>query len=309
MRKKVLLNMLSLCWLVFCTTGLYAQEQTTIIAPTTEAGEDLDIQAVGELFKQAETVEAFEEALNDPDNQVNNLDLNEDGEVDFITVQEYVDGDVHVLILRVPLSDDEFQDVASIEIEKIAEDDVRMQVVGDPEIYGENYILEPAPASTTVRVHVHTWPAVRLFWKPLYRPWRSPWRWRHYPPRWRPWRPVARVTYRSNVVRWHRTTYRTVTVRHSFRARSVYITQRKTTNLARKKNRKTAAYHNKKTTKKTRTTTKTTKTTTRKTNTTKKTTTTTKKTTTTKTKKTKTTQKKSGVQKKSTKTNKKKPPL
>ena len=104
--------------LIFFSSSIFGQDDVTVIVPTTEAGENLDLQAVMELCRDAETVEYFEKALNDSTNEVNNLDLNEDGTVDYIRVVEQVDGDVHILILQVPLGENEYQDVATINIEK-----------------------------------------------------------------------------------------------------------------------------------------------------------------------------------------------
>ena len=42
--------------------------------------------AVAELFKDSKDLEAFEKALNDSEVGINNLDLDEDGEVDFGSV-------------------------------------------------------------------------------------------------------------------------------------------------------------------------------------------------------------------------------
>lgn len=43
-----------LLWLIPCQTT-QSQDDVTVIVPTTEAGENLDLQAVMELFQQAET--------------------------------------------------------------------------------------------------------------------------------------------------------------------------------------------------------------------------------------------------------------
>jgi len=251
-----------------------ARDDTTAVS---NVGEDLDLYAVLELFEEAEDLEAFEKALNSEDKGINNLDLNEDGEIDYIKVDETIEENTHLIILQVEIKENEFQDVATIEIEKKGEDDYVLQAVGAEELYGEDYIVEPdteASSSSTTVVYVHSWPVIRVIFRPGYRAWRSPWRWRARPPWWRPFRPVARSAYRN---RWARSTrrarYRRTTVRRSTRGRNMYKSRRKTSNRY-KKSKKTT------TTKKKTTTTKK-KTTTNK----KKTTTTQKKATTTKKKK------------------------
>ena len=49
-------------------------------------GDNFSLEGALELFKQAESPEHFEELLNKEDHQVNNLDLNEDGDIDYIRV-------------------------------------------------------------------------------------------------------------------------------------------------------------------------------------------------------------------------------
>jgi hypothetical protein len=240
--------------------------------PATEAAEDLDLYGVAELLKASESLEDFEKRLNQESNEVNNLDLNGDDRVDYITVIEEVEGDTHVAILRVPLGENEYQDVASVELEKVSGDEIAVQIVGDDELYGPDYIIEPAETSASawpifkstadrvaaflhglspsrvaaslgpssvlmtggvvVTIRVGAWPLLRMVFGPGYRPWRSPYRWGIWPPWWRPWRPVARSVYRSRHARWAHGRWHRTKVRHSHRARNIYHTQRRTTHLA-----------------------------------------------------------------------------
>jgi len=276
--KKIVFNILIvlLPYLI-----LYGQDDVTVIVPTTEAGENLDLQAVMELFREAETVEDFEKALNDSSNEVNNLDLNGDGEVDYIRIVEQVNGDVHIVILQVPLAENEYQDVATINIEK-NKDKYILQAQGDPDLYGEDYYIEP---ETEVEVQTTT---VVIMFGVGYSTWISPWRWRVYPVWWRPWRPHPISVYRSRVVRHHRSHYRHTRHRRTVRAHNSYKSHRKTSTYAKQKNKKSTSTTQKKQT------------------TTNKQTTTKKQTTTTKQKTTKTqTQPKKNTQKKQTQKKKK----
>ncbi len=187
----------------YCLT--FAQEDVTIVAPTSEAAEGLDLEAVSVLFKDSEDLEAFEKAINDPETGVNNLDLDENGEVDFIRVVEEVADDTHVIILQVPFGEDEFQDVATIEIEKTGDEAYNMQVHGNEDIYGPNYYMTP-----TV-VHIHTWPIIARIYGPAYRPYRSRTYWGTYPRWWKPYRPVTVRVYRTRTGRYRTRTVFTVT--------------------------------------------------------------------------------------------------
>lgn len=233
-----------------------AEEATGEPAPTSEAADGLSLHAVLEVFKEAKDVEDFEARLNDPEAGIVNLDLNADDEVDFVSVFEEVDGAVHVLILRVPISEHESQDVGSIELEQVGED-VTVQVVGDPGLYGPDYIVEPdvsetawfewRPAGepiviasadggwlpewsgdpagesfeTAVVIVVRTWPAVRVIYAPGYVVYRSAYRYRRYPPYWYARRPVHYSAYRSRTAHYRRH-HRYAHTRNSPRASNVY---------------------------------------------------------------------------------------
>ena len=61
-------------------------------------GDNFSLEAAIELFKKSTSPEDFEKRLNTENNDVNNLDLNEDGEIDYIralfffsTIKMYVE--------------------------------------------------------------------------------------------------------------------------------------------------------------------------------------------------------------------------
>jgi len=231
--KRILIGLVAI--LILASSFTFAQDDESTITPLTEAGENLDLQAVLELYMDSETVEDFEKALNDSTNEINNLDLNEDGEVDYIRVVEYVDGDAHVLVLQVPLAENEYQDVATINIEK-TDDDYVIQAAGDTEIYGEDYYIEPEPEE---EAQANTTTVVVVMYGYGYSPWISPYRWRVYPVWWRPWRPHPVSVYRSRVVRHHRHHYRHTSHRRTVRAHNTYKSHRKSSSYAKQKNKKT----------------------------------------------------------------------
>ena len=100
------------------------------------------------MFKQSASPEEFEKAINKEDNHVNNLDLDGDGKTDYVRVVDKSEKDVHALILQVPVSEKESQDIAVIELEKNGDESAMVQIVGDSDIYGEQVIVEPNPEST-----------------------------------------------------------------------------------------------------------------------------------------------------------------
>lgn len=183
-----------------------AFSQGTVPDSTGLPGDRFSIQGALELFKNAKDLEGFERALNTEDQHVNNLDLDGDGEVDYVRVTDHAEGDAHAITLQVALGKDEVQDVAVIELEKNGDASAVLQIRGAEDLYGPDMIMEPfeeggeaprqkgpAPPPDGPRpriwVNVWAWPCVTWIYGPGYVAWVSPWHWGYYPPWWRPWRP------------------------------------------------------------------------------------------------------------------------
>jgi hypothetical protein len=183
-------------------------------------GDNLNLYAVMNLFQQSETIEGFERSLNDENSRINNLDLNNDNNIDYIKVNDYVDGDVHTIVLQDVLDRNENQDVAVFTVQKLRDGSVQIQLIGDEALYGKNYIVEPIYAETpnpgyTGRsnrqnvsvvtnnyVQVDAWPLVRFIYLPNYSIWHSSWYWGYYPSYWHPWRPYYWHYYYGYQYNW-----------------------------------------------------------------------------------------------------------
>lgn len=188
--------------ILFLLTGIgsgYSQTQGNEEVP----GDNFSLEGALELFKKSSSPEEFEKLLNSSDSRVNNLDLNADGDIDYIRVINRQDGQVHIFILQAVISASESQDVAVIELEKLGNGKAVLQITGDEDVYGIETIIEPTEevrinagtmTSSTV-VNVWAWPAVQYVYSPYYSVWVSPWHWGLRPWWWRPWRPVAYYVY------------------------------------------------------------------------------------------------------------------
>src|SRR5882724_8092776 len=111
-------------------------------------GDNLDLYAVLDLFQKSKTIEGFEKSLNDEKTKINNLDLNLDKKVDFIKVVTKKDGDSYTFILQVDVDKKETQDVAGILLNKDKKGKNDLQIVGDEELYGKDYVIEPVGNSS-----------------------------------------------------------------------------------------------------------------------------------------------------------------
>ncbi len=169
---------------------VFAQSRITIVTPANEVAEGLDLYAVADLFKHSRNLEEFEAALNDPDIGINNLDLDRDGYVDYIRVVEQVVNHRHVIILQVPFRPNEFQNIATIEIERTGYDDYRLQIRGVVRYYGPNYYFSFGYS------RAYPWPIVTWIFSPFYRPYRSVVYFGYYPRWWQPYRHVTVYEYR-----------------------------------------------------------------------------------------------------------------
>jgi hypothetical protein len=171
--------------------SLSAQDVTTIEATNSDISDNLDLEAVASIFGEAKDLEDFEKKLNDPDIQISNLDLNEDGEVDFLRVMETSEKNIHSISIQAVIGKDQYQEVAVIDVEKDSKGTQKVQVVGNVDMYGPNYYITP------------TYPVVPIFfsffWMATYRPFYSPWYWGYHPPYFRPWAPFPPYRYRNNV--------------------------------------------------------------------------------------------------------------
>src|SRR5450755_1301578 len=108
-------------------------------------GDNLDLYAVMDLFLKSKTIEGFEKSLNEQKTGINNLDLDLDKKIDFIKVVTKKDSDSYTFILQDAVSKTETQNVAVILVNRDKHKKVTVQIVGDEDLYGKNYVIEPKP--------------------------------------------------------------------------------------------------------------------------------------------------------------------
>ena len=184
-------------------------------------GDNLDLYAVLDLFQKSKTIEDFEKSLNDEKTGINNLDLNLDGKVDFIKVVTKQKDNDFTFILQDDVTEKETQDVAVILVSKDKNEKVTMQIVGDVDLYGKDYVIEPKPpvttnpgytgnepvvvngtAPTTVVV-VESAPIVQYVYSPVYVPYYPPYHYAYYPPYYAAFTVMAVSVYRHNNYYYH----------------------------------------------------------------------------------------------------------
>ncbi len=238
-------------------------------------GDNLNLSVVLQVFQESETLDEFEKKINYESNKINNLDLNNDDKTDYIKVIDNKNGDDHAIVLQTNISEKEVQDIAVIEVEKDKNGKVVVQIVGDEELYGKDYIIEPkendsatsnktetavqqntvdnntnnsgADNSPKVYVTINTWPVVQYMYAPSYVVYVSPWYWSYYPTWWSPWRPWYWHNYYWHHYHYNHNHYyghywRTNTYRNS--GAHAYYGPRRMNSGTVKKNRTTGIYSN-----------------------------------------------------------------
>ncbi|MBR1923078.1 MAG: hypothetical protein IJ838_04935 [Paludibacteraceae bacterium] len=194
MKSRILLLLL-MATASFAATSVRADETITVSATNADISENLDLRAVATLFGEVDNLEQFEQELNSEQRHLNNLDLNGDGIVDYLRVVEIGEGENRLIVLQAVLAKDIYQDVASIYIERQADQTVSVQVVGDTYLYGESYIIEPVYLYRPV---IYDW-----FWGPTWVAWHSPYYWGFYYPHYVAYSPWVWDRYYAHIHYYH----------------------------------------------------------------------------------------------------------
>jgi hypothetical protein len=108
--KIIILSIVTL----FFVNNIHSQNRTTVNGTNSEISDNLDLKAVASIFGDSKNLEDFENRLNDSKYKISNLDLNEDGEVDYLRVIESVEENTHLIVIQAILETDVFQDVAQL---------------------------------------------------------------------------------------------------------------------------------------------------------------------------------------------------
>ena len=212
-------NTNKICALFFILISISATGFTQEVDTLNLPGANLNLYGVLYLFKESNSLAEFEKKLNTPENKVNNLDLDNDGLIDYIRVRDYAENGVHSIVLQDPISETEAQDLAVIEIEQRGNDVAHIQIVGNEDLYGKNYIIEPRDEQETeqyagngeqtpmynevftpVTINVWFWPSIQYIYAPTYVCYNSPCYYNSYPIWWTAWQPVVYVNYWSSMV-------------------------------------------------------------------------------------------------------------
>lgn len=178
--KNYFIILLALFCNIFIVNFCKASSTVIIKVQTTELAQNLDLVAVSDIFAETVSIAEFEKTLNNK--SVSNLDLNNDGEIDYLRCIESKNNNTYYIIIQAVLAEDIYQDIATIEVEKDYSGNITTQIIGDSYIYGQHYIIIPTYKYQPV--------IYSYMWRPNYVCYHSPYYWKHYPhyyqPKYRP---------------------------------------------------------------------------------------------------------------------------
>jgi hypothetical protein len=164
------------------------------------AKENLDLQAVGAMLERADDAEEFERLLNSGDG-VNNLDLNGDGDVDYISVREFEDesDDQRGFSLFSMFGPNEIQEIATLIFNRqgLNSNGARVLLSGNEQIYGDNNFYETNWVDRAVPIV--SW----LFNKDRNTNYQSPYYYENYPDYYESYQVVETPVYRSRIEQYY----------------------------------------------------------------------------------------------------------
>ena len=178
------------------------------ITSAVNSADGLDFQLVGGLFQDGTVQDAnsLEQELN-KDGGINNLDLNGDGDIDFINVSEN-EGNATAKSFDLTAGEgDESTYLGTVEVEKGADGTYNIHMNGSEEVYGSDYQYSSNYRPSVGQMLFYSWlfsPRPRYYHSPYYRG--------HYPSYYGGTRiVVGRSAYMQRTSTQRTTTKRTVT--------------------------------------------------------------------------------------------------
>jgi len=192
MRKTFILSLLLTgIFLIGCTqrtSHSTSEKSTTTQVTDARVGENLDLTALGELVNECTSAKDLEKKLNESDG-INNLDLDEDGYVDYLKVTSYGKSPNIGFSFCAVLSDGE-PEVCTIEVDETSK---QVTISGNESYYGSGHHYTSSYVGRGL-LYYALMPGYSHYYSPYYYGGVSPF--------YRPYAPVAYASYstRSSVV-------------------------------------------------------------------------------------------------------------
>jgi len=181
MKKLSLVILLLSLFATSCSEKKYSKAEVTVVEKEAGLGDGLNLQAIGTLVPKVSGPEELEKLINT--SKYNNLDLDADGNIDYVNVQEYGTN----FELSTKLNTGEVQSLATIEINTTTGD---VGIRGDHNIYGHDHYYQRRYSTGEMLLMAYLLrPHTPYYHTPYYHG--------YYPGYYRSYRPVPMATYRT----------------------------------------------------------------------------------------------------------------
>ena len=181
--------------------GVYVNQpqnsSATVTPDNSNIGDNLNLQALGELVKSSSNAKEIEDKLNQT-GSINNLDLDGDGKVDYIKVTEYGQGNDKGFSFTVDVKNKdtgavESQEVATVVLSKDATNpqQASMNIQGNQQLYGNNYSYASNYSMSDLLIMGYLFSPHSFYY--------SPWRYGYYPAYYHPYGCMGYGMYRSRM--------------------------------------------------------------------------------------------------------------
>jgi len=131
--KPIIIPIAALVLLVTGCNQNRPEQNNVTIENNTTAG--FDVNKLGELVKTSTDPQTLEKAINDPNNHINNLDLDKDGNIDYLKVEEPDKDELKVVD---DVSNSQSVTVASIKVNPTDNNTADLSIQGNTDYVGYN---------------------------------------------------------------------------------------------------------------------------------------------------------------------------
>lgn len=173
------------------TRRVTKEPEVSVSTSTAGVPAGLDLKALGSIVQSAPDAKTIEKKVNEPGG-INNLDFNEDGEVDYISVDEYNKG----FAFYTDFPEEEIP-VAEVEVEKESPKQAAVHISGSEYVYGSN------PPHYSSRMDMSDLILASWFFS-NHSPYRSSFGYGRYPSYYDPYQTVPHERYTKRVTKTYR---------------------------------------------------------------------------------------------------------
>jgi len=131
--KRIFIALISVIFLAAGCSQNPPRENNVTIENNPIAG--FDVNKLAQLVKTSTDPQVLEKAINDPNNHVNNLDLDKDGNIDYLKVLEPAKNQLKIVD---DVSDSDSVTVAKINVEPTDNNTADLNIQGNPQYAGYN---------------------------------------------------------------------------------------------------------------------------------------------------------------------------